>query len=120
MKKNLNFLFYLRSPKIKKNGEAPIFLRITVDGLRAETSTGRSIDPNKWDPKLQMQKGRSEEAKTLNLFLNNIKLKVFQKPKSSLLLYRKQKLCIWSIVMIHSGLMMMGTLYTRKWNNGQG
>jgi hypothetical protein len=66
MKKNLNLLFYLRKAKTKKNGEAPIYLRITVDGIRTETSAGRSINPAKWDSDLQMQKGKSEEARTLN------------------------------------------------------
>jgi integrase len=73
MNKNLNLLFYLKRAKIKKNGEAPIYLRITVDGIRAETSTGRSIIPNKWDSNIQMQKGRSEQARTLNNHLDNIK-----------------------------------------------
>jgi len=78
MNKNLNLLLYLRKSKKKKNGEAPIYLRITVNGIRAETPTGRSIDPDKWDPKLQMQKGKSEEARILNHFLDNVRLKVSQ------------------------------------------
>lgn len=78
MKKNLNLLFYLKRAKIKKNGEVPIYLRITVDGKRTETSTGRSIIPEKWDSKVQKQSGKSEEARTLNHYLENIKLKIYQ------------------------------------------
>ncbi|MDI9564902.1 MAG: site-specific integrase [Bacteroidota bacterium] len=78
MKKNLNLLFYLRRAKTKKNGEAPIYLRITVDGIRTETPTGRSIIPDKWENDLQMQKGKSEEARTLNHFIESIKQRINQ------------------------------------------
>jgi len=78
MKKNLNLLFYLRKAKTKRNGEAPIYLRITIDGVRSETPTGRSIQPIKWDGALQLQKGKSEEAKTLNHYLETIKTKIIQ------------------------------------------
>ena len=36
MRKNLNLLFYLRKSKKKRNGESPVYLRITVDGIRTE------------------------------------------------------------------------------------
>jgi len=78
MKKNLNLLLYLRRAKTKKNGEAPIYLRITVDGIRSETPTGRSIIPSKWNPDMQMQIGKSEEARTLNHFLDSIKQSINQ------------------------------------------
>lgn len=78
MKKNLNLLLYLRKAKTKKNGEAPIYLRITVDGLRSETPIGRSIVPSKWDTDLQIQKGKSEDARTLNHFIENIKQRINQ------------------------------------------
>lgn len=78
MKKNLNLLLYLRKAKTKKNGEAPIYLRITVDGLRSETPIGRSIIQSKWDTDLQIQKGKSEDARTLNHFIENIKQRINQ------------------------------------------
>lgn len=78
MKKNLNLLFYVKRTKMKKNGEVPIYLRITVDGIRTETSIGRSISPEKWDPRLQLQKGKSEEARTLNHYLDSLKIKILQ------------------------------------------
>ncbi|HPW36810.1 MAG: Tyrosine recombinase XerD [Bacteroidetes bacterium ADurb.Bin123] len=78
MKKNLNLLLYLRRAKTKKNGEAPIYLRITVDGIRSETPTGRSIIPSKWNADMQMQIGKSEEARTLNHFLDSIRQRISQ------------------------------------------
>jgi len=48
MKSNFHLLFYLRKQKNYKEGPIAIFMRITVNGKRAETSTGRECDPTKW------------------------------------------------------------------------
>ena len=40
-------LSYLRKNKLDKLGKAPIYLRITVNGIRAELSTKRKIIPNR-------------------------------------------------------------------------
>ena len=52
-------LFYLKRTKLLKNGEAPIFMRITVNGERAEISTHRSIDPKLWDQKKEKNNPRT-------------------------------------------------------------
>jgi len=38
-----SILFFIKKSKLNKKGEAPIFMRITVNGERAETSVKRSI-----------------------------------------------------------------------------
>ena len=57
---------------------APIYIRITVAGKRAEISTKRSIDPAKWNAAKNAMKGSSDEAKELNSYLQTIKMKVYQ------------------------------------------
>lgn len=47
MKFDLNVLFVLRRAQTDMKGLAPISLRITVNGGRAELSTGRKVDPKK-------------------------------------------------------------------------
>ncbi|MDR0796531.1 MAG: hypothetical protein LBE79_10880 [Tannerella sp.] len=47
-KKTFAILFYVKRTKLLKNGEAPIFMRITVDALRAEISIQRSINLSEW------------------------------------------------------------------------
>ena len=42
-KKTFAILFYVKRTKLLRNGEAPIFMRITVDAVRAEMSIQRSI-----------------------------------------------------------------------------
>ncbi|WP_313240248.1 site-specific integrase [Sphingobacterium multivorum] len=74
MKTNLSLLFFLKKPKNYKEG-APrfIYLRITVDGKRAELSAGREIEPDKWNSKAGKAIGTKEEKKTLNSFLDKFK-----------------------------------------------
>lgn len=40
-----SLLFYIRRTKLNKEGEAPIFMRVTVNGQRADASVKRFIAP---------------------------------------------------------------------------
>ena len=66
MNYELSILFSLKRSKEDKAGEVPIYLRITVNGKRAEISTNRKIEVSKWDSDTQRAKGRSESARILN------------------------------------------------------
>jgi len=70
MKYELSVLFTLKKEKKDKAGEVPIYLRITINGERAELSINRKIDPAKWDSATQRAKGRSESARILNDYLD--------------------------------------------------
>jgi len=78
MNQILSILFYFKSSKKDKNGFVPIYLRITLNGRRAELSTHRKIHPLNWDNKACQAKGASEEARTLNNYLDNMKAKVYR------------------------------------------
>ena len=43
-------LFYIRRTKLNRNGEAPIMMRITVNGVRVDASNNSSgiLCGNKW------------------------------------------------------------------------
>ena len=41
-------LFFLKKSKLLKNGEAPICMRITINGKRAEVQIKRSIDVGRY------------------------------------------------------------------------
>ncbi|MEN4760772.1 Arm DNA-binding domain-containing protein [Chryseobacterium sp. C39-AII1] len=77
MNKTFNLLFFIKKNKIRTNGTAPIYLRITIDGKAAEIAAKRYIDPKKWDNKSQKAVGNSQEAKTLNLYLKTLEQKVY-------------------------------------------
>ena len=49
MKNKIALHFYVKESKKDKNREAPIYLRITVNGERAEISTNKRINPELWD-----------------------------------------------------------------------
>src|SRR5690606_37305126 len=50
-----------------------IYCRITVNGKRTQFSVNRDIDPKKWISAAGMAKGTSEEARTLNAYLDMVK-----------------------------------------------
>lgn len=58
-------------------GEAPIYMRITIDGKISEISTKRTVQPSKWNSQAQSVKGSSEESKSLNFYLKTFEQKVY-------------------------------------------
>ena len=72
MKNKIATHFYVKESKKDNNGEAPIYLRITVNGERAEISTNRRINPNIWNKASERVEGRSEPARVINASLNSL------------------------------------------------
>ena len=52
--------FLLQEKKIKKDGKAPVYLRITINGTRSEVSTKVAISPSKWDSKKELIRGKEQ------------------------------------------------------------
>jgi site-specific recombinase XerD len=77
MNKTFNLLFFVKKSKIKANGTAPIYLRITIDGKPKEIASKRYIQPDKWDNKLQKVSGSSDDVKSLNLYLKTLEQQVY-------------------------------------------
>lgn len=76
MKSNFHLLFYLRKQKNYKGGSMAIYMRITVNGKRADMSTGRECDPVKWNSHTGRAIGTKEEIKSLNNYLDSLQTKV--------------------------------------------
>jgi hypothetical protein len=69
-------LFFIkRSRKTAKN-LVPIYLRVTINGRRFETSISRSVLPSQWSVKSGNVKGISEQAKSINEYLDLLKNQV--------------------------------------------
>lgn len=77
MNKTFNLLFFIKKNKIRTNGTAPIYLRITIDGKAVDIAAKRYIDPQKWDVKAHKAVGNSQEAKTLNVYLKTLEQQVY-------------------------------------------
>ena len=60
------FSFYVKRTKPLKNGEVPIYVKITVDDNFEELALMKSIDPEKWNKARNNASGKSKEAKNLN------------------------------------------------------
>jgi len=78
LEKSFSLLFYLKKPKNYLKGIKPIYLRITVDGIPKEISTGRQCDPDRWNANTGRCNGTKEDAKLLNAFLDILQTKVYE------------------------------------------
>ncbi len=79
VRSSFSILFFIRESKVRKNGNAPIEVIITINGERCSFSTGKQVHIDKWDKTKQQIKGKDEEAKSLNNYLKAVKAKLYQK-----------------------------------------
>jgi hypothetical protein len=77
MNTTLKMVFYLKKPKNYVSGPIPIYLRLTLNSQRAEISTGRESNPDKWSSAGYVT-GTKEDVKELNAYLDAIKSKVYE------------------------------------------
>ncbi|ANI89694.1 hypothetical protein A9P82_10575 [Arachidicoccus ginsenosidimutans] len=73
---NLNQTFSILVWQYKmrsQNGKAPLFVRITVNGKRAQIAVGRNAPVALWDKNAQKVKGNSVEAMDINKHLDSLK-----------------------------------------------
>jgi len=81
VRSSFSILFFIRESKVRKNGNAPIEVIITINGEKCSFSTGKQVHIDKWDKTKQQVKGKDEEAKSLNNYLKAVKAKLYQKEK---------------------------------------
>ena len=77
MVKTFHHIFFLKKPTNYQNGPMPVYLRITVDGKRAEISINREVEPGRWIPGACKIKGTSEEVKKFNAHLDALQSKLY-------------------------------------------
>ncbi len=63
-------LFFIKRKKLLKNGDAPVYMRITIDGRFLEASLKRGISPKYWNEKKQRSTGRDRLSLELNDYLD--------------------------------------------------
>jgi len=76
MKTKITLHFYAKSTKMNADGKLPIYIRLTVNGQRLEFSSKKFIEKSKWSPEMTKMKGQSEEARSVNSYLEMIRSKV--------------------------------------------
>lgn len=73
-----SILFFIKKTKLLKNLEAPVFLRITFNGERAETTINRSIEPKLWNELRGCARLTHQNGKELNQYLDQIRHQIYE------------------------------------------
>lgn len=85
--KTFSVIFLTKKDKMK-NGKAPVYMRITVDGDRKELSLKHWIKEEQWNGVKGMGKGTCADGRELNIFLERARGKVVDAYKELLLDHR--------------------------------
>jgi len=73
----LSILFYVKKSKANLQGFTNIYLRITLDGKRAECSINRKVHIDLWNTRSQKALGNSPENQEINREIDFIKNKIY-------------------------------------------
>lgn len=71
-------LFFLKKNQLLKNGEAPVSMRITVNGKREEARTKKSINPSLWNQAKEYSRGRDRKSRDLNDYIESTRIRLSQ------------------------------------------
>ena len=77
MRSTFKVQFYVNGSK-EKNGVVPIMGRVTINGSVTQFSCKLNIAKAMWDAKGYRAKGKSKEARDINLALDNIKAQIIK------------------------------------------
>lgn len=75
---SMKVLFFIRKSRLKKNGEAPIFLRVTINGQLDEVRIQRSVPLKLWDNVKERSKGKDRSSTELNSYIEALKVRLYQ------------------------------------------
>ena len=78
MKQTFNVLFFIRKTKLKKSGDTPIMLRITIEGQLVEMQLKRDVRPNFWNQNKERCTGKDSTSLEINRYLESVKLRLFE------------------------------------------
>ena len=65
----MNILFFVLKTKLLKNGEAPVLMRITINGDYDDARIQRSVPLNLWNAAKGRSKGRDRASVALNTYI---------------------------------------------------
>jgi site-specific recombinase XerD len=81
MNQNFKILFFLKKGKGSNEKSLPIYVRVTINGERAEWSSQRQCDKSRWNQQTGRAIGNKDETKSLNQYLDIINGNIFQVQK---------------------------------------
>lgn len=71
-------LFFIRKTRLLKSGEAPINMRITVDGRYVEIQTQRRVLPTNWNQRKERATGKCPTSTEINYYLDSLKSRIYE------------------------------------------
>ena len=77
----MNILFFVLKTKLLKNGEAPILMRITINGQYEETRIQRSVSLKNWNSAKGCSKGKDRVSIELNNYIATLTTRAYEKHK---------------------------------------
>ena len=77
-RKSFSVLFFIKKAKLLKNGEAPVCMRITVNGCMADISIKRSCPVNLRNQAKENSKGKDRMSVELNHYLEITRSRIHQ------------------------------------------
>jgi len=78
LNQTFSILFWLHKARTTKQGLAPIWVRITVDGKRAQCSTQKQIYPKFWDAENSKVSDKYSESRLINDYLTLVKADILR------------------------------------------
>ncbi len=74
-RQTFSILFFINKAKLHKSGEAGIYIRINVNGKRAEANIKRTVPVHQWDQQREQSKGRDGKSNETNNCIRTLKLR---------------------------------------------
>lgn len=78
IKSTFSLLFVIRKHQLLKNGEAPVYLRITVNSKVADINVKRSVRVEMWDQRRECSLGKLHADRELNHYLETLKMRLYK------------------------------------------
>ena len=78
IKSTFSILFLVRKARQGKNGEAPISMRITINGRFTEMSTLRKVPIEQWDQRKERVVGKGPAAIEVNRHLESLRIRAYE------------------------------------------
>lgn len=76
--KSFAILFYLKKRAGTQQEKLPIYLRITVDGIRQEIHSKQYCELSRWNKHAQRAKGATEQIRTINAYLDALERDLYK------------------------------------------
>lgn len=73
----LHLWVFPKRAKVNPEGKIPLFIRLSLNGQRAEIALKRVVDPLQWDDKAQCVRGRNPESESINKQIRAFKTSLY-------------------------------------------